>query len=421
MASMGTHEQTTARRDHLWVAVIIAACALVEVWATWLGLGSVSGFPKLGRMTTGWILPVTTEAYWGYALWSWLTGTPGRAKRFAMWTAGIMFFLSLLGQESGHLVPAGRPAPAYVVAFVTALPLTALALIAILVHLRQLDREDAAEAEEAVAEADEITALRAALDAEKRARGADVRAAQKELGTEQGARAKAEQEAARATAASADRDRLRAELKAAQAAAETAETTRRQAAQEAARAGAEAAARLARCGELETALASVRTELKIIREARETEGRNLRSGLDTERRARVDLERNAVLLPVIQQQLDEARVAANAAGEALEVAEQARADADQRAARAEAKAASLTRKPGVPAGSKSTRSAAPAETPAGRTELEVARAAREEADRILTEAPDTSGAALAKLVGMSERWGQEHRKQFLKRTLGETA
>jgi hypothetical protein len=184
---MGTHEQTTAHRDHLWVAVIIAACALLEVWATWLGLGSVSGFPKLGRMTTGWILPVTTEAYWGYALWSWLTGAPGRAKTFAMWTAGVMFLLSLLGQESGHLTsPAGRAVPPYVVALVTALPLIALALIAVLVHLRQADREEAAllarAAEQATreaatlraeaerqaaverAEADERTWLRAELD-----------------------------------------------------------------------------------------------------------------------------------------------------------------------------------------------------------------------------------------------------------------
>jgi hypothetical protein len=187
MSGMGTHEQTTAHRDHLWVAVIIAACALLEVWATWLGLGSVSGFPKLGRMTTGWILPVTTEAYWAYALYSWLAGAPGpRSRAFAMWTAGIVFALSLLGQESGHLVPAGQAAPAYVVAFVTALPLTALALIAILVHLRQADREEAAAlaraAEQAAreaailraeaerqaaierAEADERTWLRAELD-----------------------------------------------------------------------------------------------------------------------------------------------------------------------------------------------------------------------------------------------------------------
>ena len=40
-----------ARRDLLWILVLIAACGLLEVWASWLQIGSVSGFPKLGRMT----------------------------------------------------------------------------------------------------------------------------------------------------------------------------------------------------------------------------------------------------------------------------------------------------------------------------------------------------------------------------------
>lgn len=165
MSGMGTHEQVTAPRDHLWVAVVIAACVLLEVWASWLGIGSVSGFPKLGRMTTGWILPVATEAYWSYALWAWLAAPPGsRSRRFAMWTAAGMFVLSLLGQESGHLLAASRDQapPAYVVAFVTALPLISLALIAILVHLRQADREELAAgaraAERAAREAAELRA-----------------------------------------------------------------------------------------------------------------------------------------------------------------------------------------------------------------------------------------------------------------------
>lgn len=172
-----THEPGGTRRDHLWVVGIIAACALLEVWASWLGIGSVSGFPKLGRMTTGWILPVSTEAYWGYALYAWLAASSGpRSRRFAMWTAVIVFTLSMLGQEAGHLLSASRQtAPWYVQALATALPLIALGLIAILVHLRQLDREEArtaarkaAEAERLAAmeraEADERTALREQVD-----------------------------------------------------------------------------------------------------------------------------------------------------------------------------------------------------------------------------------------------------------------
>lgn len=180
MSDMGTHEQVTAPRDHLWVAVVIAACVLLEVWASWLGIGAVSGFPRLGRMTTGWILPVATEAYWSYALWAWLAAPPGsRSRRFAMWTAAGMFALSLLGQESGHLLAASRDQapPAYVVAFVTALPLISLALIAILVHLRQADREEVAAlaraAEQAAREAATLRAEAERLAAIERAEADD--------------------------------------------------------------------------------------------------------------------------------------------------------------------------------------------------------------------------------------------------------
>lgn len=167
-----------ARRDLLWVLVLILACGLLEVWASWLSIGAVSGFPKLGRMTTGWILPVTTEAYWSAALFAWLAVPAGpKSAAFAKWSAAAMFVLSLAGQESDHLLAAaGRTVPpVFVVGFVTALPLISVALIAILIHLRQTDRDDAAAAErkrtaderaaaaEAVA-ADERTVLRTELD-----------------------------------------------------------------------------------------------------------------------------------------------------------------------------------------------------------------------------------------------------------------
>ncbi len=168
-----------ARRDLLWVLILIAACGLLEVWASWLQIGSVSGFPKLGAMTTGWILPVTTEAYWTAALYAWLVDPAGpKSKKFAMGSGGAVFLLSLAGQESDHLLAAaGRTVPpVWVVGGVTALPLIAVALVAVLMHLRQADREAAARAQakaaegaaqlaaEAVAD-DERTALRADLDA----------------------------------------------------------------------------------------------------------------------------------------------------------------------------------------------------------------------------------------------------------------
>jgi hypothetical protein len=208
---MAEHAKPPVRRDRLWVLAalsLIVACGLLEVWASWLMIGSVSGFPKLGPMTTGWILPVTTEAYWTVALFAWLADPSGpRSRRFAMSTAVVVFALSLTGQELSHLLAAahGRP-PAAVVMFVTALPLVAVGLGAILIHLRQLDREEAHEAAEAGAraallaaaeraEADERTRLRAELG--------DLKTALK--------RAEAERDATRAeaeTALASARDEL---------------------------------------------------------------------------------------------------------------------------------------------------------------------------------------------------------------------
>jgi hypothetical protein len=214
MSGMGKHNPDGAavhRRDHLWVVVVIAACALLEVWASWLGIASVSGFPKLGPVTTGWILPVTTEAYWAYALFAWLAGASGpRSRKFAMCSAIAMFILSLAGQESGHLLAiANRTAPWYVVAFVTPLPLIAIGLIAILVHLRQADREEAEterrkvlEAERLAAieraEADERAWLRRELEALSAQREADVSALGAKLDEAASALASARREAAEA-------------------------------------------------------------------------------------------------------------------------------------------------------------------------------------------------------------------------------
>ena len=179
MTGMGTHEIPVRKRDRLlWAAAVIAACTMLEVWGSWLQIGSVSGFPKFGSMTTGWILPVSTEAYWACALVGWLGSAPGsRSRRFAMWSAAGMFGLSLGGQESAHLLAADHRAvpPSAVVGFVSALPMIALALIAVLVHLRRADAEeheaaqrrvteDARQAEIERAEADERAALRAEVE-----------------------------------------------------------------------------------------------------------------------------------------------------------------------------------------------------------------------------------------------------------------
>jgi uncharacterized membrane protein len=209
----GDRYAAAPRRDHLWVLVIIAVCALLEVWASWLAIGSMSGFPRIGGargLPTDWTLAVTTEAYWGYALYSWLAAAPGpRSRAFAMWSAVSVFILSLTGQGAAHLVKPGQQPPSVLVVFVTALPVLVLALIAILVHLRQADREvieartraaekAAREAAQLRAEADERTALRAEVDRLTVALEADLSAQREqfagELGDARAARETAQQD-----------------------------------------------------------------------------------------------------------------------------------------------------------------------------------------------------------------------------------
>ena len=154
-------------RDHLWVLAVIAACVLAEVWASWVTIGAKSGFPEIGGVPTDWTLAVTTEAYWGYALYAWLAASPGpRSRRFAMWSAAAVFALSIAGQSLAHLTagPHHKP-PDAVVVFVTSLPVVVLALIAVLIHLRQKDREEVAEAVRQDAKDAEIGALRERLEA----------------------------------------------------------------------------------------------------------------------------------------------------------------------------------------------------------------------------------------------------------------
>lgn len=233
MNHMGKHgaEDSTAavtkHRDHLWVLFTIAGCVLAEVWASWVGIGSISGFPVIrGKVPTDWILAVAMEAYWGYALYAWLVAAPGpRSRAMAMWSCAVVFALSLAGQVLYHeltVPPSTSLGRRAVVGFTTSLPVIVLALIAILIHLRYADREAAAEtgrrtaearriaAEEAAA-ADERTALRAKaeelseqLEASMNGRRDEVESVRAALVTdleaEQDARAHAEQEAEKLTA-----------------------------------------------------------------------------------------------------------------------------------------------------------------------------------------------------------------------------
>ena len=165
-----------ARRDHLWVLVIIAGFALADVWESWTQVGNKSGFAH----GTGWTLTVIVEAYAGYALFAWFNAPGRRSRLFAMWSAFTMLALSLVGQGSSVLAAHALP-PLWLEVFVKDLPVVTLALIAVLIHLRRLDREEVAAAEcaareaaqatdRSAAEASELAALQAALDAEYAAR-----------------------------------------------------------------------------------------------------------------------------------------------------------------------------------------------------------------------------------------------------------
>lgn len=204
------------RGDHMWVLVLIGACVLLEVWASWVTIGSMAGFPRIGGkrgLPTDWVLAVTSEAYWGYALYAWLAASPGpRSRRFAMWSAAAVFVLSLVGQGASHLIRPGARPPAVLVVFVTDLPVLVLALIAILIHLRHSDREVARRDARKAVEVSEVAKLSAEVIAWKAAWGKAV------------AEAGAGRDAARAEAGAAaadERAALRAELDARETALET--------------------------------------------------------------------------------------------------------------------------------------------------------------------------------------------------------
>lgn len=186
-------------KDHLWVLAVIAVAVLAEVWASWVGIGAMSGFPRIERIPTDWVLAVAVEAYWGYALYAWLAAAPGpRSRAMAMWSCAVVFALSLVSQVSYHELTAPAHATAgkrFITGFASALPVIILALIAVLIHLRHTDRAEAADAERAqraaeveaqraAAAADERTALRAELEDARAAvepLRADLETAQREL------------------------------------------------------------------------------------------------------------------------------------------------------------------------------------------------------------------------------------------------
>lgn len=153
-------------------------------------------------MPTDWVLAVVMEAYWAYTLYAWLAASPGpRSRTFAMWSCGVVFILSLVGQVTYHemTLPQGTGDGARAsAAFVTILPVTVLAMIAVLIHLRHADREAKAHAVRvAVAKAARLAEDQAAADGRTALR-AELAEARAELDAAFAARTEAEQRAAQA-------------------------------------------------------------------------------------------------------------------------------------------------------------------------------------------------------------------------------
>jgi len=221
MAPMGTAPVHAKRgqRDHLWAPLTIAAASGLEVCATWTGIGSRSGFPVIrlpfgvARIPTDFCLMLCMEAYSAYALLIWLRGSGRRSGPFAMWSGLTAIMLSLTAQVAYH-VTGNEAIPRWLVGLVSALPVVALLLAVILIHLVRLDREETAEADRASAERAEVARLTAETAAWKAAWG------QATAAVEEGRRtARAEAEAA----AAAGLDALRVALETAQAERETAQ------------------------------------------------------------------------------------------------------------------------------------------------------------------------------------------------------
>jgi hypothetical protein len=185
-----------ARQDHLWVLAVIAAFALFDVWGAWAQVGDKSGF-AVGHTGTGWTLTVIVEAAAGYFLFAWFSAPGRRSRRFAMCSAFAALALSLIGQGASSFAAKAQPPP-WLAVFVKDLPVVVLALIAVLIHMRRLDREESAEAVRQDAKDAEIASLRAALGTAQEAPRAELEALRAELEAAVSARESAQAELAEA-------------------------------------------------------------------------------------------------------------------------------------------------------------------------------------------------------------------------------
>jgi hypothetical protein len=105
------------------------------------GFGPVNLLPGIGggfTVNTAISLPVGVEAYAALAIGAWMApGTPGRARRFARWSALGALAYGMAGQVAYHLLAAAHvgAAPWPIVVLVSCMPVIVLGFAAALTHL----------------------------------------------------------------------------------------------------------------------------------------------------------------------------------------------------------------------------------------------------------------------------------------------
>ncbi|PWW50244.1 hypothetical protein [Actinokineospora spheciospongiae] len=136
---------------HPWPLVVIAFAAGVALWGGWVDLGGMTGFglvrPLPGiwdrlEINTAISLPLSVEAYAGYALHVWLTSAAtSRAHRMARWSAVAGLVIGAAAQVASHLLRAAgiTVAPDGVTVAVACVPVIALGLATGLATLVRLD------------------------------------------------------------------------------------------------------------------------------------------------------------------------------------------------------------------------------------------------------------------------------------------
>ena len=159
--------------------------------------------------------------------------------------------------------------------------------------------------------------------------------------------------------------------------------------------------------------AALRAELAAARDAHEAEARALQDDLEAERSARADAQREAAQRAGAEAARDDAVAALEAEQDARQAAETARAYAEQQAARADARAARAERKAGAGARADRARKGAGTRAQKDESAVEADVDARTTALGILEKNPGISGAQLGLDCGMSKRWGQDHKAEFM--------